>query len=69
MEVGVVLAFDVSGLTSCPEGYALSGMYRYGCREIYCIEFFYCCKVLTELPGLFFMNFFASLSVSFFFVK
>ena len=51
MDVDVSVSFDNSGLSSCPEGYALSGMWRGDCEELHCIETFHCCQVLTELPS------------------
>ena len=50
MDVDVSVSFDQSGLSACPEGYALSGMWRGDCEELHCIETFHCCQVLTEMP-------------------
>ena len=50
MDVDVSASFDQSGLSACPEGYALSGMWRGDCEELHCIETFHCCQVLTEMP-------------------
>ena len=50
MDVDVSASFDESGLTACPVGYALSGMWRGDCEELHCIETFRCCMVLTEMP-------------------
>ena len=35
MDVDVSASFDESGLSACHAGYALSGMYRGDCEELY----------------------------------
>jgi hypothetical protein len=40
-------SFDRKGWSSCPAGYAMTGMYRNGCNQIYCLEEVRCC----ELPS------------------
>merc|ERR1719419_753042 len=50
MEVDVSASFDYEGLTSCPQGYALTGMWRQECAELHCMEKINCCKVIEHMP-------------------
>jgi len=38
-------SFDEKGLSQCPSGYLLTGLYRGGCDNLYCLEKFKCCRM------------------------
>jgi len=40
----VSAAFDNVGWTMCPTGYFMQGLWRGSCTQIYCIEYFHCCR-------------------------
>lgn len=39
------LSFDNKGLSSCDDGYYMTGIYRGSCDKLYCIEKMRCCKM------------------------
>jgi len=44
-DYSVARSFDNKGLSQCPSGYMMTGLYRGGCNYLYCIEKFRCCQM------------------------
>ena len=38
-------SFDHKGWSICASGYYMAGLYRNDCNELYCLEYFKCCKM------------------------
>jgi len=52
VETDIAASFDHEGLSSCPTGYAISGMYRGGCGELHCMEKIKCCRIISDMPSV-----------------